>query len=72
MATDDEIPDLFVGNNPRLKEAEFRYGNDTPPLMASVPEPPPSHWGVTTSQARTMSPQYIEFLKRHKEGRSNG
>jgi hypothetical protein len=65
MATDEE-------NFPREMEFESRYGNDTPPLMARVPEPPPSHWGVTTSQARTMSPQYIEFLKRHKEGRSNG
>lgn len=64
MATDDD--------HPTEREFESRYGNDAPPLMASVPEPPPSHWGVTTSQARTMSPQYIEFLKRHKEGRKDG
>lgn len=64
MVTDDDI----------RPEAEFeaRYGNDSPPLMARVPEPPPSHWGVTTSQARTSSPQYLEFLKRHQEGRKNG
>lgn len=48
------------------------YGNDTPPLMSSVPEPPPSHWGKTTSEARTASPQYIEFLKRHRESKQNG
>lgn len=71
MAT-EELPDFYVGNNPRMDEADFRYGNDTPPLMARVPEPPPSHWGVTTSEARTTSPQYIEFLKRHKEGRRDG
>jgi len=47
------------------------YGNDDAPLMSRVPEPPPSHWGVTTSQARTLSPQYIEFLKRHNEGKKN-
>lgn len=60
MATDDDTP---------LSERDFehRYGNDTPPLMASVPEPAPSHWGVMTSQARTMSPQYIEFLNRHRK-----
>jgi len=72
MANDDDTLDIFVGNNPRLNEAEFRYGNDTPPLMSSVPEPPPSHWGKTTSQARTTSPQYLDFLKRHREGRSDG
>lgn len=60
MATDDEAP---------LSERDFerRYGNDTPPLMASVPEPPPSHWGTITSQARTTSPQYLEFLRRHRK-----
>jgi len=54
------------------REFESRYGDDTAPLMSHVPEPPPSHWGVTTSQARTTSPQYLEFLKRHREGRTNG
>lgn len=65
MATDDDIP---------LSEKEFetRYGNDSPPLMASVPEPPPSHWGKTTSRARTSSPQYMAFLKRHWESKENG
>ncbi len=65
MATDDDIP---------LSEKEFetRYGNDSPPLMASVPEPPPSHWGVTTSQARTASAQYMAFLQRHRESQKNG
>ena len=65
MVTDKE-------NFPREMEFESRYGNDTLPLMACVPEPPPSHWGVTTSQARTSSPQYLVFLKRHQEGRTNG
>lgn len=46
-----------------------RYGDDTPPLMALVPEPPPSHWGKLTSQSRTNSPQYMAFLKKHKEVR---
>jgi len=35
----------------------LRRGDDTPPLMASVPEPPPSHWGKLTSQSRTLSPR---------------
>jgi hypothetical protein len=65
MATDED-------DFPREMEFESRYGNDAPPLMSSVPEPPPSHWGVTTSQARTTSPQYLDFLKRHREGRTNG
>lgn len=47
-----------------------RCSNDTPPLMDLVPEPPPSHWGKVTSQARTASPQYIAFLKKHKEVQS--
>lgn len=45
------------------------HGDDTPPLMAKVPEPPPSHWGKVTSQGRTASPQYMAFLKKHKEVR---
>lgn len=45
------------------------HGDDTPPLMSLVPEPPPSHWGTMTSQSRTLSPQYIRFLKQHKEVR---
>lgn len=60
MASDEEITE---------REFETRYGNDTPPLMASVPEPPPSHWGKTTSQARTLSPQYLDFLNRHRESK---
>lgn len=40
------------------------HGDDSPPLMAKVPEPPPSHWGKITSQSRTLSPAYVEFLKR--------
>lgn len=40
------------------------HGDDSPPLMAKVPEQPPSHWGKVTSQSRTLSPAYVEFLKR--------
>lgn len=67
MVTDDidDIP-------PSELEFETRYGDDTPPLMASVPEPLPSHWGKTTSQARTTSPQYMAFLNRHRESMKNG
>lgn len=61
MASDDEDFDE--------RDFEPRYGNDSAPLMASVPEPPPSHWGKLTSAARTLSPQYLAFLKRHKEVR---
>lgn len=43
-------------------QRRIRQGDDTPPLMASVPEPPPSHWGKLTSQSRTLSPQYLKFL----------
>ena len=48
---------------------ELRYGDDTTPLMALVPEPSPSHWGKLTSAPRTASPQYLAFLNRHKEVR---
>lgn len=41
-------------------------GDDSPPLMSRVPEPPPSHWGRMTSQARTLSPQYLRFATTHK------
>lgn len=61
MATDDE-PILDVS-----RDFERRFGNDTAPLMASVPEPPPAHWGKLTSAARTLSPQYLAFLGKHKE-----
>lgn len=40
------------------------HGDDSPPLMAKVPEQPPSHWGKVTSQSRTLSPAYVQFLKR--------
>jgi hypothetical protein len=51
------------------REIELSYGDDSPPLMRLVPEPPPSHWGKITSEARTLSPQYIEFLKRARDGK---
>lgn len=52
-----------------LRELQRKFvGDDTPPLMSRVPEPPPSHWGKMTSQSRTLSPQYLKFLaSKHKE-----
>lgn len=44
-------------------------GDDTPPLMSKVADPPPVSWGGITSSPRTLSPQYIEFLNRHREVR---
>jgi hypothetical protein len=46
-----------------------RRGDDSPPLMNSVREPAPSHWGKITSESRTLSPQYVAFLQRNKEVR---
>lgn len=40
------------------------HGDDSPPLVSKVPDPPPSHWGKMTSQSRTLSPAYLEFLRR--------
>lgn len=48
-----------------------RTGDDSPPLMSRVPEPPPSHWGKLTGQSRTLSPQYVAFLNRSKEARDD-
>lgn len=50
------------------REIKLTYGDDSPPLMNLVPEPPPSHWGKLTSEARTLSPQYVEFLRKAREG----
>jgi len=50
------------------REIKLTYGDDSPPLMSRVPEPPPSHWGKVTSEARTLSPQYVEFLRKAREG----
>lgn len=61
--SDDEISTDRWGHEPRA-------GNDTPPLFSYVRDKPYSN-GMLTSQARTMSPAYIEFLKRNKE-RLNG
>jgi hypothetical protein len=41
-------------------------GDDTPPVFASVRDESYCR-GCMTSQSRTASPQYVEFLKRHKE-----
>lgn len=60
-----------------IDEEDFRrqvqYGDDSNPVMAGVPEPPPSHWGKITSQARTLSAQYLKFLgRKDKEAPSGG
>lgn len=50
-------------------------GDDTPPLMGKVPEPPPSHWGKRTSGSRFESEAYLRFfygVKKHKEVRNDG
>ena len=59
MASDDQIDADF----------EPRYGNDTPPLMSRVPEPPPSHWGKLTSRGRTASEAYLRFLENRMEAK---
>lgn len=51
----------------KCESRKHAYGCDSTPLMAYVPDPPPSHWGKLTSTPRTASPQYIAFLKKHKE-----
>jgi hypothetical protein len=53
------------------RDFDRRIGDDTPPLMNKVPEPPPSHWGKLTSRGRTASPAYLRFLydAKHKEMR---
>lgn len=49
-----------------------KCGDDSTPLIGMIPEDPPSHWGKLTSQARTMSDQYLKFLKgkEAKDGRA--
>jgi hypothetical protein len=60
---------MTISDDPLEKhEIRLTYGDDTPPLMNRVPEAPPSHWGKVTSQARTLSPQYLRFLNKAKEG----
>ncbi|NBW20684.1 MAG: hypothetical protein EBR82_73245 [Caulobacteraceae bacterium] len=51
------------------REFERRIGDDTPPLMNRVHEPPPSHWGKMTSLGRTNSSDYLRFVstKKNKE-----
>lgn len=38
-----------------------RVGDDSSPLMNKVPEAPPSHWGVLTTD-RMESPAYLRFF----------
>jgi len=56
--TEDDHEPLF----PRM----LAYGDDSTPVMASVPEQAPSGWGKLTSQARTLSPAYMQFLERNR------
>lgn len=52
------------------REFERRGGDDSPPLMDKVQEPPPSHWGKRTSGSRFESEAYLRFFfKKHKEVR---
>lgn len=50
--------------DPQEFTRRIAHGDDSTPLVSLVPEPPPSHWGKLTSQSRTLSPQYVQFLKR--------
>jgi len=43
-------------------ELQSRHGDDTPPLMNKVPEPPPSHWGKVTSGNKFESEAYLKFF----------
>lgn len=49
-----------------ITDARLRYGNDDTPLMAFVPEPPPSHWGKTLTD-RTKSEAYTKFRLRARQ-----
>lgn len=57
-----------------LKELQSRHGDDTPPLMSRVPEPPPSHWGKRTSKSRFESEEYLRFFygKKPKKEKAHG
>lgn len=55
---------MATSDDKAVPTEERRFGDDTPPLFSSVRDQPYSR-GCLTSQARTTSPQYIEFLKRH-------
>lgn len=47
-------------------EGQFNYGNDSPPWMNAVPEPPPSHWGKVTTD-RKGSEAYTKFVLKAKK-----
>lgn len=42
----------------------INYGDDSPPLVGKVQDPPPSHWGKLTSQGKTASRSYLAFVMR--------
>jgi hypothetical protein len=65
MARTEDTEDIEFGD---LR----RGGDDSPPLMALVPDPPPSHWGKVTSQPRTMSAAYVRFLSGMKKESTDG
>lgn len=50
-----------------------RYGDDSPPVFASMREPPPSHWGKRTSKSRFESEEYLRFFygKKRKKATKN-
>lgn len=49
-----------------IRELQAKHGDDSTPLVSLVRDQP-SHLGIVTSQSRTLSPQYLEFLERSKE-----
>lgn len=49
-----------------LHEFETRGGDDSPPLVNKVPDPPPAGWGKITGTNRTLSPAYVAFLQRSR------
>lgn len=59
----------MASQNPDDQLGPLRFGNDDTPLMAYVPEPPPSHWGKTLTD-RTKSEAYAQFLLRARKQRA--
>ena len=55
-----------------VRDLRVSGGDDSPPLMNCVVDPPPAAYGGVTSVARTLSPQYIAFLSRHHKEVSDG
>jgi|GEM_PF-3561516 hypothetical protein len=54
-------------NDIEVSEFEARGGDDSPPLVNKVADPPPAGWGKLTGTARTLSPAYLRFLSKGME-----